>query len=446
MTTYKRKIRIDNDTGVSDDMPVDTGTPDDWQLILPTGLRKAASQLLSYLQAVPVMKPAMCPWCDCPDIAHYPSDPRMYQCDECHRRFTPWTGTPFANCRHQDRWVDYARARFMGNGMHKAGQMTGLSHGACEHREKVIQQLITERWPALMPWWLGQVDRNSKTVAPLRTTPFTSKEEALAHHNHEYIQCLECGKLFSFLGTHLRKAHGMSSMAYREKWQIMKQIPLSGLANRRGHSSAINDKIREGEVDPVALVALMHAANQSKKRKRPFVTRYIGEMHGERLKAQKLWEQSPAIKPIDRAIREQALQRARARDTTGEKIKDIALDIWTLFEMYQEHIDSDAGFTEQELPAINALLEQRLSALQTEYQQQYAADPSPEGMILGRFSARTEKQCRQKIDEYTRQMLSLVDEEEAVAAGLSSVKATQVLLRQQRMFSDEENEFWFFSE
>jgi transposase-like protein len=297
-----------------------------WQTIVPQMLHAEASQLLAYLQSVPEMKPQQCPWCDRQYFSHYPSDDNGYYCRDCGRRFNAWTGTPFSNCRHQALWGQYAHARLTGSGMHKAGQLTRLSHGACEYREKVIQQLIVERWPTLTGWWLGQLDRSSKTTVPLRTIPFASKEEALAHHNHEYIQCLECGKLFSFLGTHLRKAHEMPAMVYREKWQIMKQIPLSGLANRRGHSRSISDKIRLGDVDPMALAALMHEANQAKKRKRPFNTRYIGEMHRQRLKTQKLWEQSPAIKTTDRAIREQAVSRARQRNVSGEKMKDIARD------------------------------------------------------------------------------------------------------------------------
>lgn len=293
---------------------------------LPVHMHATALELIDCLTKIPTMKPEKCPWCASLKITQYPSAPRMYHCQACHRRFTPWTGTPFANCRHQDRWGLYARARLSGLRLHQAGQVSKLSHGACEYREGVIEAMIADRWPSLMPWWLGLMSHDREKTAPLRTTPFTSKEEAWAHHNHEYIQCLECGKIYSSLNVHLQHAHSMSAMEYREKWQIMKQIPLAGFANRRSHSDAINEKIRNGEVDPLALAVAMQEACRLNGRKRPFNPDYIGKMHGNRLKAQKLWEQSPAIKTVDVATRQHAVLRMKQRYQTGEKVKDIAHD------------------------------------------------------------------------------------------------------------------------
>ncbi len=36
----------------------------------------------------------------------------------------------------------------------------------------------------------------------------------------EKIQCLECGKYFSFLAPHLNKTHQMNAREYRERWAI----------------------------------------------------------------------------------------------------------------------------------------------------------------------------------------------------------------------------------
>lgn len=300
-----------------------TLTTDSWRENVPAALYAEADAFLGFLRLIPVMKPVCCPWCAAKNFIL--RDPRLYECRNCKKRFTPWTGTPFANCRHQDSWAAYAVLRLAGLLPGQAGETAGLSHGAQAYREDVLEKLITRRWPLLSDCWRGFVG-NQKPV-PLRTTPFSSKEEAEAHHNHEYVQCLECGKLFSSVGTHARLAHNMTALEYREKWQIMKKIPISGFAKRRQHSEFIRQKIASGEVDPMALAQAMHEANVLNGRKKPFGTKYIAEMHTRRLQSQRLWEQSPAIKIVSESIRLSAVARMQARKKTGEKVRDIALEL-----------------------------------------------------------------------------------------------------------------------
>lgn len=297
-----------------------------WRENVPVDLHAEADAFLGFLRLISVMKPVCCPWCTAKNFIL--RDPRLYECRSCKKRFTPWTGTPFANCRHQDSWAAYAVLRLAGLLPGKAGDMVGLSHGAQAYREEVLEDLIARRWPLLLECWRGFVG-NQKPV-PLRTTPFSSKEEAEAHHNHEYVQCLECGKLFSSVGTHVRLAHDMTAMEYREKWQIMKKIPISGFSKRRLYSEFIRQKIASGEVDPMALAKAMQEANALNGRKKPFGTAYIAEMHTKRLQSQRLWEQSPAIKIVDVSTRLAAVARMQARRESGEKVKDIALELGVL--------------------------------------------------------------------------------------------------------------------
>ena len=295
-----------------------------WRSVLPAALQADAQALLAYLHQVPEMIPTQCPWCSTAAIIQ--RDPRLYECRDCKRRFTPWTGTPFANCRHQASWEIYAGLRLSGIISGKAGGMAGISHGAAEYREQVIRQLIKARWPSLLQHWdvFSNIPDAEHLPKPLRTTPFTCREEAWAHHNHEYVQCLECGKMFSSLGPHLRKIHGLSALEYREKWQIMKQIPISGHAKRRLHSASIREKIARGDVEPLALAAAMQEASRKNGRKKPFTTTYIAAEHIARLHREQLWTRSPAIKMMDEDIKRQATLRMQQRKRTGEKVQAIA--------------------------------------------------------------------------------------------------------------------------
>jgi len=205
-----------------------------------------------------------------------------------------------------------------------------MSPGAAEHRDKMIGQMLTERWPALHFWWSGlrQLTAEGKP-APLRSTPFTSLEEARAHHEHEYIQCLECGKMYSQLSGHLAMIHEMTTLAYSQKWQIMKQIPLAGLGCRKKHSDSITEKIASGDVDPLALAALMQETNRLHPKKKPFKTQNELETSGQRMLERQPWHISPAIKIADEETKRKAVERVNSRGA-DETIKSVAkeLGVW----------------------------------------------------------------------------------------------------------------------
>ena len=279
---------------------------------------------MTYLGSVQNMVPQLCPRCNSQDIRKHLSGKRLYRCRSCCRSFTPWTGTPFANCRRQELWDKYARARIGGGTLRGVGKLFALSPDACKYREVIIRSLLNERWPELGNWWLQMTGLRINSALAVRTTPFASKEEAWEHHNHEYVQCLECGKMFSFLGAHLHKAHQMSARQYREKWQIMQKIPLAGLANRRAHSSAIKAKIADGDIVPLDQVAIMLEKNRLNKRNKPFNPDYILQEYENSLTSKRLWEQSSAIRCIDKSVQQQAAIRMQLRRTSGESVQSIA--------------------------------------------------------------------------------------------------------------------------
>lgn len=165
---------------------------------------------------------------------------------------------------------------------------------------------------------------NREHEKQVRMSPFTCKDEAMAHHDREFIQCLECGKEFVFLPSHLHKAHGMASQVYRDKWQIRKEIPLAGLAKRKKHSEHIKKKIAKGDVNPKELAGMMQTVNRKQKKKPPFKTQYDRDAARQRLLDKKLWYLSPVVKVVAPEVKSLAVARMRARPQTGERVKTIA--------------------------------------------------------------------------------------------------------------------------
>lgn len=136
--------------------------------------------------------------------------------------------------------------------------------------------------------------------------------------------------MFSALGAHLRITHGMNAMEYREKWQILKKIPLSGFANRRRHRDYINHQIAIGAVDPYELAGLMQEANRQKPKAKPFKTRYDLEGSRQSMLERQPWHISPAIKIADDSVKRAAAHRMQQRHLTGESAKSIAKEfgVW----------------------------------------------------------------------------------------------------------------------
>ncbi|EIS4806071.1 MucR family transcriptional regulator [Escherichia coli] len=60
----------------------------------------------------------------------------------------------------------------------------------------------------------------------------TSKSAAQAYTDNDLLECLECGKKFSFLPNHVRKAHAMTPEEYRTKYNLPASTPLAGRVYR----------------------------------------------------------------------------------------------------------------------------------------------------------------------------------------------------------------------
>lgn len=89
----------------------------------------------------------------------------------------------------------------------------------------------------------------------MRDQPFQTIDELAAYVGGHYIQCLECGRWFRGLASHLPRIHGMTHDAYREKWGIPAHYRLSGTATREALSSQMRDQIERGLTDLRAAAA-----------------------------------------------------------------------------------------------------------------------------------------------------------------------------------------------
>jgi len=83
------------------------------------------------------------------------------------------------------------------------------------------------------------------------------------------IKCLECGRSFTFLGTHLRVAHQMTARDYRRRWDIPARQALASEEYREKHRVKLSALADTGKLhrDPAqASVAARGAPRTTKTR------------------------------------------------------------------------------------------------------------------------------------------------------------------------------------
>lgn len=104
----------------------------------------------------------------------------------------------------------------------------------------------------------------------MRDRPFDSIEELDAYVAGEKIQCLECGRWFRALATHLPRTHGMTHDDYRDKWGIPRRYPLAGTSTRETLSTQMREQIDSGRITYHHLPQASDAAREvGRRRKQP---------------------------------------------------------------------------------------------------------------------------------------------------------------------------------
>ncbi|MEZ6878869.1 MucR family transcriptional regulator [Enterobacter sp. KBR-315C3_2022] len=140
------------------------------------------------------------------------------------------------------------------------------------------------------------------------------------------IVCRECGRAFSFLAPHLRIAHGMSVSEYRERWGIAKHVPLASKEHSARCRENVIRRIRSGELDPNLQVRMMAEGYAAiKGRSSPSTLKQ--KSASRTATTHRIWETSPAVKRVSADIRREAVRRMKARNQSGETVRDIAVDL-----------------------------------------------------------------------------------------------------------------------
>lgn len=113
----------------------------------------------------------------------------------------------------------------------------------------------------------------------MRNTPFETIGELEAYTGGPQIQCLECGKWFKSLATHIPRIHGMSHDDYRQKWGIPKRFALAGTATREKLSEQLKEAISKGAFTYDHLDSAVEAARTAGRgRKAPIDQKRQSEM------------------------------------------------------------------------------------------------------------------------------------------------------------------------
>lgn len=118
-------------------------------------------------------------------------------------------------------------------------------------------------------------------------------------------------------------------------------------------------------------------------------------------------------------------------------------DIWTLIEMFREHVDPDYAFSDTALPAINALLQRRIEDLQHELADITAPHTLP-GIIWEKLGGKTDRAINNRFKKHAGALLRMTEEQNQQNATLRSLKVLRQYLVPWREELERESMFEFY--
>lgn len=83
----------------------------------------------------------------------------------------------------------------------------------------------------------------------------------------DLIRCLECGRMFRQIGSHLTRAHGISAADYRQKHGLPARHSLASAAYRAAQAEATSRRIADGSLrpDPIAASEAARTAGRGQR-------------------------------------------------------------------------------------------------------------------------------------------------------------------------------------
>ncbi|EAP4578241.1 hypothetical protein EGB31_23605 [Salmonella enterica] len=139
--------------------------------------------------------------------------------------------------------------------------------------------------------------------------------------------------------------------------------------------------------------------------------------------------------PIKKAYRHDLMVTlSKARQTN---------DIWTLIEMFREHVDPDYAFSDTALPAINALLQRHIEALQHELADITDLHTLP-GIIWDKLGGKTDKAINNRFKKHASALLRMTEEQNQQHATLRSLKVLRQYLIPWREELERKSVFEFY--
>lgn len=154
-----------------------------------------------------------------------------------------------------------------------------------------------------------------------RSRPIRSREDVARYLDHERIECLECGRRYAFLPTHLTRAHDMTAAEYREAHSLPAGTPLAGKRYREEGRRRIHERHQAGDssfASPEVAAKASRAASETGRGERPEWLREKQRQIAARI-GPKPKHQVGATSPTGRdLVRAREYQQARRAQLAGD--------------------------------------------------------------------------------------------------------------------------------
>lgn len=146
---------------------------ENYKKIIPAKLLHQAEALLAYLIHFPFQIPKECRLCSSTNFFESaykkPNSKRnipFFYCRSCKRRFTQTSKTHFAGIVYLELFGDFAKLRLAGYSQEAISEILGFAQATARDRDKLLNQIMAEKFPDLYAWWKPHQDHLDKRLSP----------------------------------------------------------------------------------------------------------------------------------------------------------------------------------------------------------------------------------------------------------------------------------------